>query len=190
MASRATPIKSAPSARKKAARPTRTRHEQRKAAQPPSDPTRLAHTIMGQLPPNFTPDGFEIIGDQVRVYGKVKPIDQDKGRPEPANEAVGRAYGELVHAEVKRASSPLMDAIGSYGLRLDELSHALEHLNDMGASILTPEPPEPAGAAGHANGSPQTGPAGAYAVNLLHEHTLRLERLIGRVNNITSRVQA
>jgi hypothetical protein len=157
---------------------------------------KLLEAAMAELPPGFKADGFEMVGDTLRIFGSVAqaPCDQVGAAPAPSRAVDAETtqdYFEKLTAPKYMVepmpTSPLMNAIGSYELRLEELSASLTNLERAAESVLLP-------AAVHAEvggtGSQVAAPAGAEAVDRLHALTGRFEHLINRVNNITTRVQA
>jgi hypothetical protein len=178
-----------------APRAQRTPHEKRKAAAVDPD-LKAAEVRLGQLPTGFVAEGFEIINDQVRIYGKVKDAIGSVRAYADTNvnaETLGRAIGEEVNRyqpapAAPHRDSPLDNALGSLERRIEEIGIALNELERAACSILLPAPPDV-----HPNSAGHTTAAAiveAPAVDELHRLTNCLERLVNRVNSITGRVQA
>jgi hypothetical protein len=152
---------------------------------------KMLETALAELPAGFKVKDFEMVGDTLRIFGSV--VEEPRGeaaRPAPVDVEVGRLYEKQMTEPRYIApipTSPLMNAIGSYELRLEELSAALCNLERAAESVLLP------GGGTSANGSnegPQAAPAGAEAVDRLHGLNGRFERLIACLSDITQRVQA
>lgn len=149
---------------------------------------------IGALPPEFQTDGFEIIGDQVRIFGTVKPPPV-------------QFHGEgIVDAELRKDSeflsfsspapapismmpartSPLQEALHEQYMQISTLSQVLEDLEVALSFVVMPTAPQGNGAAEAA----QTRPQRAGVLDVLENHADALQRVISRVRHLTDRVQA
>lgn len=173
-----------PSSRKPAAaRPSR------KASIPLKTPNiALDRQALAQLPAGFAPEGFEIIGDQVRVYGKVRDhVGPGEVGGDPNWKLATPSSGPYPEPpQTVARNSVVFDSLHAIGRRIDEAWNAIEALEQAAASILVPQPP--AGETASAGKDPQ--PVESPAVSLANDLSRGLERLTNRINHITGRVQA
>lgn len=183
-----------PPARKrssKAAPVFRTPHEARPPERMPPTISADVRRTLENLPAGFKAEGFEIIGDQVRVHGKVIAVvgshgdvhmaDSMQGQVNPAPAPAGRIP---VPVDTR---SPLVAAIDSVGNNISELACVLDCLEEKLSTVLEVQPPAAAGET-----AIRAEPATPFspAVDQLHNQCGRLRNLIDRVGVITRRVEA
>jgi hypothetical protein len=172
----ATPKKSA--ARKKPAAATPAVSGQLKLS------TLGKQKILEQLPPGFRAEGFEIIDNQLRVFGRVRDevigtIASEPGLPPPP------AMTPMLAGGTKR-ESPLLAALRTLDHRLQELNLATDGLEDyLGAVLLSSAPTGES-----AQGSNQAGPADSHAVAEVFRLCSMVDRQIARITGMVARTQA
>lgn len=99
--------------------------------------------------------------------------------------AHGGTIGGAVLSSAREPGSALQNAMTSNANGLGELGAALEQLEKRLCGVLRPVPPQTAGDGKSLSG---VNPAQSPAVDELHAQRGRIESLIFRVNDISSRV--
>lgn len=181
-------VRKAPLIKKGAPRASRAKPKAQQITQP-----------LPTLPAGFVIDGFEIVGDQVRVYGKVKH-DAPTAGPDlsPAGIAGSQVAmaGQYASMAIQRcdAAPPPPAIVSRQSLLSEALQNQLALLHDVSCAMSDLEAatafvtnPEAQGVGGNKS---DPAPSRSEALGVLSDHAMYLTVIASRIRGLTSRLQS